>query len=62
VEYISIKDAAAKWGVSVTRVYRYVTDKRIKGAYMVGRTWLIPAEAQKPTDPRIKKGFHTNKK
>lgn len=51
-EYISIREASYKWGVSERRVNQYCTQGRIPGAERFGRSWAIPAAAEKPKDPR----------
>ena len=53
--YLSIKEAARKWGISERWVNQYCTDGRIPGAERFGRSWAIPDTAEKPPDPRSKK-------
>lgn len=48
MEYISVKQAAEKWSVSERSVRDYCAHGRVEGAFQVGRTWSIPAEAKKP--------------
>lgn len=50
--YLSIKEAAEKWGVSERRINQYCSEGRISGAQKFGKSWAIPAEANKPGDPR----------
>ena len=50
--YLSIKEAAEKWGVSERRINQYCSEGRIPGAQKFGKSWAIPAEANKPGDPR----------
>ena len=50
--YISIREAAEKWGVSERRINQYCTEGRIPGAQRIGKAWAIPADAEKPGDPR----------
>lgn len=52
MEFISAKEAAAKWGISQRRVAVLCSEKRIAGATMVGNMWIIPATAKKPEDAR----------
>ena len=52
---MSIKEAAAIWGISDRRVNTLCKEGRIAGAYQEGRTWRIPAVAEKPADKRLKK-------
>jgi len=53
--YLSIKETACKWGISERWVNQYCTDGRIPGAERFGRSWAIPENAEKPTDPRKQK-------
>lgn len=50
--YLSIREASGKWGISERRVNQYCAEGRIPGAAKIGNVWVIPAEAQKPGDPR----------
>jgi len=50
--YISAREASYKWGVSERRVHQYCQAGRIPGVSRFGRSWAIPADAPKPTDPR----------
>ena len=52
--YISIREASYRWGVSERRVNQYCAEGRIPGASRFGHSWAIPADAEKPSDPRIK--------
>ena len=53
-EYISAPEAAVKWGISERRVQRLCEEGRIPGVEKFSRMWLIPKDAQKPIDRRIK--------
>ena len=48
MEYISVKEAARKWGITERVVRQYCSDGRVAGAYVQGKTWYIPADAEKP--------------
>lgn len=50
MEYITIKEAALKWGISASRIGILVNAGRIPGAKHFGRNWLIPANAVKPSE------------
>ena len=56
MDYITTKEAAAKWNVSDRRVLLYCNADRIKGAIKMGNTWLIPNDVEKPADGRTKQG------
>ena len=53
--YISIREASYRWGVSERRVNQYCAEGRIPGASRFGRSWAIPENAEKPSDPRFQK-------
>ena len=55
-EYISAIDAAGKWNIKNRRVALLCKEGRIPGAYKIGSSWAIPANAEKPADARIKSG------
>ena len=53
--YLSVREAAEKWGVSERRINQYCSEGRIPGAEKIGKSWVIPADADKPGDPRKRK-------
>ena len=52
MQYMSAKEAAEKWGISQRRVAVLCSEQRISKATMVGNMWIIPINAEKPTDAR----------
>ena len=56
MEYLSAKQTAEKWGISKKRIQFICKQGRIPGAFIVGNSWAIPADAEKPADKRIKSG------
>lgn len=52
MEYITVKQAAEKWGVSTRRVQVLCSQDRIKGAYRFGKSYMIPAGAILPNARR----------
>ena len=54
--YLSVREAAEKWGVSQRRVHQYCAEGRIPGAQKLGKSWAVPAGAEKPADPRRARG------
>lgn len=52
--YMTVKQAAEKWGISDRRVRILCAEGKISGAYQEGRGWKIPVNAVKPTDGRYK--------
>jgi len=54
MEYIIVKQAAEKWDLKVRRVQQLCEEGRIPGAVRPARDWLIPKDAEKPIDGRLK--------
>ena len=52
--YITVKEAAEKWGISDRRIRVLCSEGKIPGAYQEGRGWKIPIDAEKPADGRFK--------
>lgn len=52
--YITVKEAAAKWGISDRRIRVLCSEGKIPGAFREGRGWKIPVDAEKPADRRFK--------
>ena len=55
-EYMTIKEAAEKWDISIRRINTLCNDGRIPGCIKFGVNWAIPVDAGKPVDMRIKTG------
>ena len=53
--FISVSDAAEKFNISKRRVQVLCEQGRIAGANMVSGVWLIPTDAPKPEDARMRK-------
>ena len=58
--YITIKEASEKWGLSARWINVMCSQNRISGAEQVGRVWIIPENAECPTDRRVKSGEYRN--
>ncbi len=56
MEYISITKTSEKWGISTRRIRILCNEGRIPGAYKENAYWVIPVDAEKPKDERIKSG------
>nr|WP_300892575.1 DNA-binding protein [uncultured Acetatifactor sp.] len=54
LDYISVKEAAQKWGISERRVQKLCEGSRIDGIVRFGHAWMIPRDAGKPADQRRK--------
>ena len=46
--YLSVAEVAEKWGVSVRTVRNYCAAGKIPGAFLTGKTWNVPDNAQRP--------------
>lgn len=62
MDYMSVAEAAAKWGLSVRRVNTLCNEERIENVCKFGKIWMIPSNAQKPADMRIKSGKYIKDK
>jgi len=58
--YTTIKNIAAKWGITPRRVQVMCSQEKIPGAVKFGRDWAIPINADKPEDGRITTGEYRN--
>ena len=61
MDYITVKEAAEKWGISARAITYHLVAGRIEGAVRKRHMWLIPAASPKPLDRRRKKdasSFH----
>lgn len=48
MHYLSVNDTAEKWKISERSVRNYCAKGRVEGAVLKGKTWQIPADAEKP--------------
>ncbi len=48
MDYVTAKDIADKWNVSLRTVQQLCVDGRIDGAQKIGAQWMIPKDAEKP--------------
>lgn len=48
MEYVSVAKMAEKWGISQRSVRNYCATGRIADAKLIGKTWFVPEDAQKP--------------
>lgn len=47
--YITVQEAAKKWGITPRQVQILCKNNRILGATRMSRIWVIPENANKPT-------------
>ena len=55
MKYLSVAKMAEKWGISERSVRNYCAQGRIADAKLIGKTWYIPEDAQKPERTNRKK-------
>ena len=48
MKYLSSKEVSKLWNVSERNVRVYCASGRVPGAYLEGKTWMIPEDASKP--------------
>ena len=62
MKFLSTFEAAEKWGISHRRVSVLCNQGRITGAQRAGSRWIIPEDAEKPADARIKSGKYVKER
>lgn len=60
-EMITVKEAARRWNITERRVSTLCKEGRIKGTTKVRNRWMIPENAVKPEDHRVKTGDYQMK-
>lgn len=55
MRYLSVAETAGKWNVSERSVRNYCAQRRVIGAFLTGKTWNIPENAEKPERTNKKK-------
>ena len=56
--YLTVKDTAEKWGVTLRRVQGLCNEGKVKGAIRFGRAWMIPVYAVLPGGAKINEEPH----
>ncbi len=62
MDYMTIKEASDKWGLSVRRVQTLCSEEQIDGAIRFSGVWAIPSIAKRPVDHRVKTGRYIKPK
>ena len=52
--YITVQEAAIKWGITPRQVQILCKAHRVDGAARMSRIWIIPEDAVKPTNTKRK--------
>lgn len=60
MDYMTLKEAAEKWGVTPRRVNYYCAGGCIPGAVKMADVWLLPKIAEKLLDMRTTQGRQQN--
>lgn len=55
MQYLSVTEIAKKWNISERSVRNYCARGRVPGAFLTGKTWNIPEDANKPERSNKKK-------
>jgi excisionase family DNA binding protein len=58
--YITVREAAEKWGLHVRTVQLMCSEGRIPGIVKFGRAWAIPSDSEPPQDGRVTSGEYRN--
>lgn len=59
--FMTVREAAEKWGVSPRQVQILCKENRIAGVVQMSRVWIIPENAEKPTgDKKTQRGSKRN--
>ena len=56
MEFMTVKEAAAKWGLSERRLQTICSEGMVPGVIKFGKAWAILVDAERPVDKRIKSG------
>lgn len=48
MRYLSVNETAKKWNISERSVRNYCAQGRVNGAFLTGKAWSIPEDAEKP--------------
>lgn len=55
--YITVQEAAEKWGITARQVQILCKANRIAGVVRLSRIWIIPENAKKPTSEKREGGL-----
>ncbi|MGN0762504.1 MAG: DNA-binding protein, partial [Aristaeellaceae bacterium] len=62
MKYVTTTEIGKRWNLSARRVGILCAEGRIPDVQKAGNTWLIPENAVKPGDARIKSGRYIKTK
>ncbi|MDD3138197.1 MAG: DNA-binding protein [Lachnospiraceae bacterium] len=52
MNFVPSANKAKEWKISQRRVAILCKEGRVQGAELIGNRWFMPADAEKPADPR----------
>ena len=55
--YITVQEAAEKWGITPRQVQVLCKNNRIDGVTRISRIWIIPENVEKPTNGKRKAAY-----
>ncbi|MBD5101423.1 MAG: AAA family ATPase [Subdoligranulum sp.] len=58
VGWMTVQETAERWNLTTRRVAVLCKENRIPGVERHGHRWLIPADAEKPADKRVRSGIY----
>ncbi|MDR0449101.1 MAG: SDR family oxidoreductase [Rickettsiales bacterium] len=61
MQFIGVKEASSRWGITPRRVVSLIRAGRIAGAARNGNAWQIPSDAVKPYDKRARYSVYEKK-
>lgn len=56
MDFMTVKNASERWNITTRRITTLCDTGRIKGAVKAAGVWILPSDAEKPTDARFKNG------
>lgn len=54
-DYMTVQEAATKWGISERRIQKLCEENRILGVVRLSRVWLIPRTRKSPLTEDVSK-------
>ena len=61
MKFLSTTECSKKWNISARRISTLCAEGRIPDVQRVGSVWMIPENAEKPSDARVKTGKYVKK-
>ena len=58
--YLTVREIAEKWNMSIRNVQNLCNSGRIEGVTKFGQAWVIPETAERPFDGRVTSGSYRN--